>query len=113
MTSLLEIEGIIITRLADVGGGDYDDSGHFVEGTKDTSAEVPVNIQPVTGQDLEQLPESDREKVQLKIYSKTEIRNSDRITRSLDGLGYKVIHVKNWTVFNIKHYFGMLVLENS
>jgi hypothetical protein len=61
----------------------------------------------------EQLSESDREKTILKIYSKTEIRLTDRITRTIDSLDYEVLHVKNWTAFNIKHYVGMIALENE
>lgn len=109
--SLLEKEKINITRVQ-TGTGDLVD-GHWVEGPKDNFPDVLVNIQPVNGEDLLQLPEADRERVTYKIYSKTEIKNKDRITRTKDGFDYEIIQVKDWTEFRISHYRGMLVKENQ
>lgn len=109
MASLLETEEITITR---VTGGTYV-KGDWVEGTKDVFPNVLVNIQPITGKELEQLPESDRPKASKVIYSKTEIELGDRITRTLDGLDYKLLSLRDWTAFGIKHYRGIMALNNT
>lgn len=109
MASLLETEEITITRVAP---GTFN-KGQHEAGAETVIPDVFVNIQPVTGQELLQFPESNREQVVLSIYSKTEIKNGDEITRTIDGLDYEVLHVRNWTVFNLKHFKGMLKKANT
>lgn len=109
MGSLLETEKITITRVA---AGTFN-KGQHEEGAETVIPDVLVNIQPVTGQELLQLPESNRESVELSIYSKTEIKNGDQITREIDSLDYEVLHVRNWTAFNLKHFKGMLKKANT
>ena len=105
---LLETEEITITRVLN---GTHE-KGQWVEGDKDTFSNVLVNIQPLPGKELLQLPESDREKAIAKIYSKTEIKLSDRITRTLDGLDYKLLEVRDWTKFSLPHFRGIMALNN-
>ena len=109
MASLLETEEITITRVAP---GIYN-KGQYEEGAETVTPDGLVNIQPITGQELLQLPESNREKVELTIYSKTEIKNGDRITREIDGFNYEVLNLRNWTAFNLKHFKGMLQKANT
>ena len=113
-SGLLETEEITITRGGEGSNeGDYVD-GHWTEGIKTiTSLEVFVNIQPITGKERLQLPESDRDRDIKKIYSKTEIRNGDRITRAKDHLEYVVLMVQGWNEFGLSHYEGMIKLENE
>lgn len=105
---LLETEEITITRV--LNGTTL--KGQWEAGDKDIFPNVLVNIQPLTGKELLQLPESDREKAIAKIYSKTEIKLSDKITRTLDGLNYELLEVRDWTKFSLPHFRGIMALEN-
>ena len=109
MASLLETEKVTITSFAD---GTFN-KGQHEEGAATVIPNVLVNIQPITGQELLQLPESNRERVELTIYSKTEIKNEDIITREIDGLDYEVLNLRNWTAFNLSHFKGMLKRVNT
>lgn len=109
MASLLETEKITITRFSD---GTFN-KGQHEEGIGTVIPDVLVNIQPITGQELLQLPESNRERVELTIYSKTEIKNEDIITREIDGLDYEVLNLRDWTAFRLSHFKGMLKRVNT
>lgn len=66
-----------------------------------TTSTIRGSLQPVTGHDLEQLPEGDRSRAVLKVYALSETRTatpggppSDRIT--IDGNTYLVYQVQFW-----------------
>jgi hypothetical protein len=71
---LIKNENIIIVR---PGTGTYT-KGHFVPAS-DTVIRIAANVQPVNGEELLLLPEGNRKRGTIKIYSETEIIDNDRI----------------------------------
>ena len=99
----LDIEAITITRTA---AGSYV-SGRYVPGSDENFA-ANGNIQPMTGIELQQLPEGDREKEVKKIYTAFALQNSDEVTRA-GGIQYEVQAVEDWTAFHQPHFKARLV----
>jgi hypothetical protein len=99
----LDIEAITITRTA---AGTYTD-GRYVPGSSQ-DLDARGNIQPLSGIELQQLPEGDRQKEVKKIYTAFALQNSDVVTRQ-DGIQYEVQAVEDWTAFNQPHYKARLV----
>ena len=99
----LDIEAITITRTA---AGSYV-AGHYVAGSPQ-QFDARGNIQPLSGIELQQLPEGDRQKEVKKIYTAFALQNGDVVTRS-DGIRYEVQAVEDWTAFHQPHYKARLV----
>jgi len=99
----LDIEAITITRTA---AGSYV-AGHYVAGSPQ-NFDAQGNIQPLTGIELQQLPEGDRQKEVKKIYTAFALQNGDVVTRS-DGIRYEVQAVEDWTAFHQPHFKARLV----
>jgi hypothetical protein len=99
----LDVEAITVTRTA---AGSYV-SGRFVAGT---SQDHPArgNIQPLTGLELLQLAEGDRQREVKKIYTAFALANGDVVTRA-DGTRFEVQAVEDWTAFHQPHYKARLV----
>ncbi len=101
--SLLKIETITLTRKA---AGTYV-NGHYVEGAG-ASSSIEANVQPLTGNEVLQLPEADRYRESWKVFSSSEIRVDDVITRS--GKTYVVGPVKDYSVHSLPHYEAIMLL---
>jgi hypothetical protein len=99
----LDIEAIAITRTA---AGSYV-AGHYVAGSPQ-QFDARGNIQPLTGIELQQLPEGDRQKEVKKIYTAFALQNGDVVTRA-GGIRYEVQTVEDWTAFHQPHYKARLV----
>jgi hypothetical protein len=99
----LDVEAITITRMA---AGTYV-AGRYVPGT-DQDFDASANIQPLSGKELLQLPEGDREKEVKKIYTAFALQNGDGVTRA-DGIRYEVQAVEDWTAFHQPHFKARLV----
>lgn len=91
--------------------------GSYVEGEwiEGTTVEVPVqvNIQPLKGYEILQLPESERTRVWWKVYSADVLRTEKEGDGGWDadeliwkGDRYKVMKVDDWTS-------GMSILEHT
>ena len=100
----LKVEPFIVKRNS---GGGYV-NGRWVPGA-DTALIGRGNIQPLSGSELMQLPEGDREKDVQKIYTELELLNGDKLIRDKTGIAYEVQAVKDYTAFKQPHYKARLV----
>lgn len=98
MADILGEEPITLRRTA---AGSRDALGDFVAGTTSTSS-IKASVQPLTGKDADSLPEGERHKDWLKLYTRTELRPvsqhagsaGDRV--EVDGITYEVRTVKRY-----------------
>ena len=99
----LDNEAITVTRTAE---GSYV-SGRYVAGASE-ELEAAGNIQPLSGKELMQLAEGDRQREIQKIYTAFSLQNGDVVTRA-DGIRYEVQAVEDWTSFNQPHFKARLM----
>ena len=108
--SLLLNEDITIIR--EGSGGDWVD-GHYVPAAdEDPAPTAKASIQPLNGRERLQLPESDRIRQAIKIYTDSALQDNDIVQRDSDAKQYEVQKVENWAVFGVlQHYkaIGFLV----
>ena len=77
-------------------------NGVYVPGGIASSVITQASVQPVTGEDLQQLPELERTKEVLKIYTAAEVYLADQRTGApsdlleIRGKVYKAYHVEPW-----------------
>ena len=84
--------------------------GEWIEGST-TEVAVQVNIQPLKGYEILQLPESERTRVWWKLYSADVLRTEKENSWDADefvwkGDRYKIMKVDDWSV-------GMSTLEHT
>jgi len=99
----LDVETITVTRRA---AGSYVD-GRWVQGAA-TDHAAAGNIQPLSGTELQQLPEGDRNRGPLKIYTGFAFENGDVVTLA-SGVTFEVQAVSDWTAFGQPHYKAQLM----
>jgi len=99
----LDVEPITVTRQSP---GSYV-SGRFVPAAASTES-AAGSIQPLSGHDLLQLPEGDRQRGAHKIYTAYALENGDIVTRA-DGSRHEVQQVKDYTAFSLPHYKALLM----
>lgn len=105
MTGIFNEHTIIVTRF---GTGSWT-NGFFVDGSTATF-EIKCNVQPVSYRELLNLPESQRTKSAVKVFSADELKepnivdkkNADRFT--YNSKTYEVHKVRDWSQLNIPHY---------
>jgi hypothetical protein len=98
----LNVEAITVTRSAQ---GSYV-SGRFVPGAP-TVTTAAGNVQPLSGKELLLLPEGERQRQVVKIYTGFALESGDIVTRA-DGIQYDVQAVENWTAFAQPHFKARL-----
>jgi len=77
--------------------------GHAVAGAE-TILLGDATIQPLNGKELLQLPEGDREKESVKIFTDTlELKNND-ILICANNKSFELKEIKDWTAHIIPHY---------
>jgi len=107
--SLMENESFSLKRFA-IGGYIQ---GHYVKGGDTIYPDVMGNIMPMTGNELLQLPEGDRERDVQKVFTTTLIQNDDIITRSTN-VKYKVTKTLDRSANDPPHYQAVLIaLKNQ
>lgn len=86
----------------------YTADGEAIIATHAAPVEIEANVQPATGEDLQQLPEGRRNKETLNIWTRTSIKNQDRIVRY--GKTYQIDHINNWESpsSTLPHYHGIM-----
>lgn len=78
-------------------------SGGVSSKAASTSFTIKGNAQPLSGKELLQLPEGDRQRQNKKLFTRTEIRNDDLIT--IGGVPFEVQTVEDWTrQIRLPHY---------
>jgi hypothetical protein len=105
-------ETITITTGAK-SGGSYDGKGRWAAGAVDEPIPIEANVQPLNGREILQLPESDRTRQTLKIYSDEALPANSIVTRSFDGLKYEVLKRDHWIFQNIPHYKAFVALVDN
>lgn len=95
-------------------------NGRWVEGAT-TDSTITASIQPLTGEDMEELPEARRESEGYNMYTSTQVRtvqeagsnqNADRIV--FNGKEYEVHQVRPWqnnTNFTIVNHYRYFILR--
>jgi hypothetical protein len=93
--AILAMQTFTVTRYA---AGTYTEGG-YVAGTTSTFS-IKASVQPVKGQELMRLPEGERLRDYLAVYTDTQLRSlqddkaPDRI--SIEGYTYEVVAVDDW-----------------
>ena len=101
--SLMENESLTLKRRA---SGSYV-SGHYVQGSESTST-IYANVQPLSGEQILQLPEADRKKEGYSLFSEDEMRVNDIIVR--DSKNYEIQTVYPYQNQPIPHYEGVMII---
>lgn len=101
--TLLRNETLTITRKAT---GSYV-NGHYVEGAG-TNNSIQANVQPLSGSQILQLPEADRQKESWAVLTESEIRVNDIVTRN--SKTYEVQRVEDYNNQPNPHYEGIMLL---
>lgn len=70
--------------------GTYDADGRFIEGSASVTV-VGAAIQPVSGNQLRDMPEGIRTEAGWMLWSRSDIEIDDRIIQA--GIAYRVLHV--------------------
>ena len=107
MRSLARVvkKGAVSIKVIRMSAGGYDANGRAVAPTE-TSLTIEMWNQPVSGDDLQRLPEGLRTQEVIKLYALAELRAGDRSTGRqpdellIDGLRWQVEQVWNWSEDN-------------
>lgn len=79
-------------------------SGGVSSNAASTYFTIKGNAQPLNGNELLQLPEGDRQRQNMKLYTKTELKANDLVTID-SGKAFEVQNDQNWTRQNrLQHY---------
>jgi hypothetical protein len=77
-----------------------------------TDSTIMASVQPVNGADTEHLPEGQRARVQLKVYTTTDLRGADAGQQAddlvIDGEVLEVVEVQQHTAV-LPHYRALLM----
>lgn len=118
LISSFQTDTISVIRSKTSGYHD-DDTGMYVNG-KSEKIEMVVAINPATGKDLKNLPESQRTSQAIKVYSnELLVTANENISKKADciewrGCDYQVQNVEDWTNTDIPHYKSIAVkVEND
>ena len=105
-------EPIIVNRYA---AGVIDPAtGNYTDGALTTIAGELGSIQPITGNEILQVPEGDRQRDLYKIYTSYKLLKNDIVIRVSDSQEYEVQAVQNWAAFGtLQHYKARLSLKDS
>lgn len=84
--------------------------GVYTPGTS-SNFTIKGNLQPLSGNEILQLPEGDRQRQSLWLYSRTELKVNDIVTA--DGKSYEVQPVEDWTrQRRLPHYKARIMLKD-
>ena len=100
---LLNNTAITISRKADstyVNGHPVDEA--------ETNPEIKANVQPLSGDEILQLPEADRQKDVKKLFSTSEILVNDIVP--YNSKNYEVQKVRDFSDHRLPHYKAIMYL---
>lgn len=105
--------GSIQLTLIRRGNGSYV-RGRWVDDSTPDSVTITANVQPVSPKEILMLPESDRTRDAVKVFSKSEIRTAKEGSHVadqfvFDGTTYEVRKVKKWQMGVLDHYWAIAV----
>jgi hypothetical protein len=118
---LLKLQKASVLRAVAGGNGYYDEDGEWVEPTTNApqDLEIPCNIQPLSGEDLKQLPESFKNTETAWIYTPVQLFTIDEKSHTdadiitYDNKEYVVHEVSYWRHLNTRHYKALLVRKEK
>jgi len=98
---------IVITRPA--AGGTYDARGFYVGGGAASTINTTASVQPASSKDLLLLPEGERTRETIKVYTGTELftaniaasRPADRL--AYDGRVFEIMNVSTYKMGQLDH----------
>jgi hypothetical protein len=98
---------IVVTRPA--SGGSFDARGFYVTGGVPTTINTTASVQPASSKDLLLLPEGERTRETVKVYTATELftvdvvasRPADRFV--YDGRTFEVLNVSTFKMGQLDH----------
>ncbi len=97
----MSILGAELITLRTFAAGSWDASGVFVPGAS-TDTTISGSVQPLEGEDREILPEGERHRDGIKVYTKSAVRPVDQYTAEsaqhfiVDGVVYEIWNAKRW-----------------
>ena len=100
---LIESEKVEVRRYE----GSHRQDGHYQRKDAEVFRNVACNCQPLTGMELLQVPEGDRSRQHIWMYSRMKLKINDYVVRR--GTVFEVHTVEDWTGFCIDHYKSRLV----
>lgn len=111
----LATQSVTLTRYS---AGSYDSHGRWVDGSSSQSS-ISASVQPLSGLELQDLPENRRTDETIAVYSETEIkegsiqdqRQPDIITH--DGKDYEVQRVESWLMASTPYYKALCSTRNQ
>jgi len=107
---LINQENIIITR-KDVPVVDQS-TGNISESVEQV-VEAEAKVSPITGNELMRLGEGYKDKEVISIFSETEIKNNDTITRKCeDDKPYKVVKLRPYEGILHSFFEAIAILDN-
>lgn len=91
----------------------YDDNGRAISSDPELFKNIVASVQPLSGQEVLLLPEGDRLRHPLWVYTKFAIQVDDIVIRN--GSNHKTIKVENWNRDNIglAHYRALVYLDED
>lgn len=112
---LLNLQSFEVERPATATEEYYDDTGKLVSATPESpNLEIKGSLQPVTGKDLQLLPDGFKHTDVRKLYTKTKLFTTDEDAGTspdyliIDGNRYQVQTVEQWTGVRLSHYKVMV-----
>jgi len=105
--SLLQTELVTVTRFSK----SYTDEGRVQTDSTTVFPDIGMNIQPLKGNEILQLPEGDRERENMWSFSEFTLLVDDEITRE-DGRKYETQEAEKWDSFGmLVHTRGRIMLK--
>jgi len=100
---LLKTTTVKIRRRAD---GFYNNRGYFQPGDP-CDIEIKANVQSLSGREILQMPEGDRQKEHNWMYTTQKVLVNDVVCYKNEM--YEVRSVADWTDFSLAHYRSLIV----
>lgn len=105
--SLLRTEKIKVKRI--LNDGEYDSDG-YPKKPRFEIREIEGNVQPVTGKELLEVPEGDRERQIFNVFSKEKLNPNDIVIRN--NIEYEVRLNEDWNQGRAAHNFARIIKKD-
>jgi len=104
---LFKSETITVKRQTNLG--EFDDRTGLPVSPTFQELSFQGNVQPISGQELLQMPEGDRKRQVLNVFTDFELKNEDIVLRK--GSEYEVRTSEDWdqSLLNISHFMARIV----
>lgn len=107
-SKLINNEILHVVRI--MNNGEYDPKDGFPKKAIKKSFNIKANVQPLSGKELLQVEEGDRERNNFNVFTETKLTPDDIITRN--GIEFEVRLAEDWNQLNLKHFFARIVQKD-